>query len=130
MLRELGLKFPEMFLSCCDWFKALNKLDFFACEGDHADEMETSLLLHLAPELVLPLDEAGAGNEKKIKISAFRENWAWTERKWSQITNDTGVGNPKNATKEKGEKFFEAITDKLAQLFLEISNAELDNLYE
>jgi creatinine amidohydrolase len=61
ILRELGVKYPKMFLSTCNWFKALDKSLYFDQEGDHADEMETSLLLYLRPELVLPLGEAGEG---------------------------------------------------------------------
>lgn len=129
ILRELGLKFPEMFLSTCNWFQALNKKDFFVNDGDHADEMETSLMLYLKPELVLPLYEAGMGTERKINITEFSESWAWTERKWSKITEDTGVGNPKLATADKGEKYFKAITEKVARLFVEISKADVNRLY-
>jgi creatinine amidohydrolase len=103
IIRELGLKFPKMFLSTCNWFQALDKKEFFEHQGDHADEMETSLLLHLSPQLVLPLAEAGEGNEKKHKIKEFSEGWAWSERKWSQISEDTGTGNPKFSTNEKGQ---------------------------
>lgn len=130
ILRELGLKFPKMFMSFCNWFTSLNKKDYFDHDGDHADEMETSLMLYLKPELVLPLDEAGVGDERKIKIKGIREGWAWTERKWSQVTDDTGIGNPKNASAEKGEKYFNDVVNKMADLFIEIANADLNNLYE
>jgi creatinine amidohydrolase len=130
MLRELGLKYPGMNLFSCDWFRAINKKEFFENEGDHADEMETSLILYLAPELVLPLKEAGEGKEKKIKIKGIREGWAWIERKWSSVTEDTGIGNPKKATKEKGEKYFKAVTEKLANLIVEIAAADTKNMYE
>jgi len=130
MLRELGLKYPNMFLSSCNWFQALNKADFFENAGDHADEMETSLILHLRPDLVRPLEEAGDGQDKKPKIKAYREGWAWAERKWSQISEDTGVGNPKKATKEKGECYFDAVTTKISQLFVELANVQIDDLYE
>jgi creatinine amidohydrolase len=130
ILRELGLEYPEMFLATCNWFQALNKKDYFEEDGDHADEMETSLMLHLNPELVLPLNQAGEGREKKIRIKAFQERWAWTERRWSSVTPDTGIGNPKLATKEKGEKFFKAITEKIAELFIELSEADINDLYE
>lgn len=106
ILRELGLKYPKIFLSTCNWFHALDKKDFFENEGDHADEMETSLILYLTPHLVLPLEEAGEGKEKKHKIREFSEGWAWAERKWSQISEDTGTGNPKASTREKGEEIF------------------------
>ena len=105
-----------MFLCTCNWFQALNKNDFFENTGDHADEIETSLILYLAPQLVLPLTEAGPGKEKKHKIKYFAEGWVWSERKWSQISEDTGTGNPKFATKEKDEKYFKAVTAKVANL--------------
>jgi creatinine amidohydrolase len=130
ILRELGLKFPNMFLSVCNWYSSLIKTDYFDHDGDHADEMETSLLLYLTPNLVLPLSEAGIGKEKNIKIKGIREGWAWTERNWLKVTEDTGIGNPSKATKEKGEKYFNAVTDKLAKLFIEIAGADLDDLYE
>ena len=58
MLRELGLDFPEMWLSSCNWFHALDKSQYFEEEGDHADEMETSIMMHIHPEFVLQLSEA------------------------------------------------------------------------
>ncbi|MCW8850305.1 MAG: creatininase family protein [Melioribacteraceae bacterium] len=130
ILRELGLKFPNMFLSSCSWFQSLDKEKYFDNSGDHADEMETSLLLYLTPNLVLPLDQAGEGKEKIIKINGIKEGWAWAERKWSKVTEDTGIGNPKKATAEKGKKYFNDVTDKVAQLFVEIAEAELSDLYE
>jgi len=129
-LRELGLRFPAMFLTTCNWFQAVDKTLFFEQQGDHADEMETSLLLYLRPELVLPLAEAGDGKERKIKLQSFKEKWVWAERKWSQITADTGVGNPHSATKEKGAQYFKAVTEKLALLFIELAECDTNNLYE
>lgn len=130
IIRELGLKFPDMFLSTCNWFQAMDKTKFFSEMGDHADEMETSLILHLAPHLVLPLQEAGNGKAKKNKITAFSEGWAWAERKWSQVTEDTGIGDPSFSTKEKGELFFNAITQKMANLMVALAKADQHDLYE
>jgi creatinine amidohydrolase len=130
MIRELGLKYPSMFLSTCNWFQALPKKDFFEHGGDHADELETSLILHLAPHLVLPLDEAGDGREKKQKIKEFSEGWAWSERRWSQISADTGVGNPKASTKEKGAMYFKAVTSKISEFLIKLSQADVRDLYE
>lgn len=130
MVRELGLEFSNMFLCVADWFKSLDKNQFFDEDGDHADELETSLLLHLKPELVLPLEEAGPGRERKSKIKALSEDWAWTERPWSQVTDDTGIGNPKKASAEKGEKYFQAVTQKMARFMIELARADKNNLYE
>ncbi len=130
MIRELGLRFPNMFLSTCNWFQCLDKSLYFENEGDHADEMETSLLLYLKPELALPLSEAGDGKEKKMKIKAFAEKWVWAERKWSQISADTGVGDPRLATKEKGEKYFKAVTEKVGDLLVQLAQCDIQDLYE
>ena len=60
----------------------------------------------------------------------MREGWAWAERKWSQVTEDTGVGNPKKATAEKGARFYEGLTQKLGQFFIELADADLNQLYK
>ncbi|MBN1155053.1 creatininase family protein [candidate division KSB1 bacterium] len=130
ILRELGLKYTDMFLTTCDWFRAVDKKLYFEESGDHADEMETSLMLHLVPELVLPLEQAGEGVERKIKIKGIREGWAWTERKWSEVTPDTGVGNPKKASPEKGRIYFLAVTQAVADLICQLSTIDLDRLYD
>ena len=130
MVRELGLKFPKMFICISNWFQSIDKNLFFENSGDHADEMETSLLLYLKPSLVLSKEKWGEGREKKPKIKAFSEGWVWTERKWSDITEDTGVGDPRLASKEKGEKYFKAVTQKMSDLIYEVSKADIQNLYE
>ncbi len=129
MLRELGLKYPEMFLAQCHWFRSLDKSRFFEREGDHADEMETSLLLFLTPQLVLPLEEAGDGADKKHTIQGFKEGWAWTERPWSVISKDTGVGDPRQSSAAKGELYFKEVTEKVGQLFYEVAKADQSKLY-
>jgi creatinine amidohydrolase len=130
LIRELGLKFPTMFLCMSSWYQSLNKKEFFENQGDHADEMETSLILFLRPELVLPKEKWGDGKERKNKIKAFTEGWAWAERKWSRVSEDTGIGNPHLSTKEKGEVYFKAVTRKMGDLFYELSKADTENLYE
>lgn len=130
ILRELGLKYPNMFLCTSNWFQAMERNKYFENTGDHAEEMETSLMLHLKPELVLPRDKWGKGKEKKNKIKAFNEGWLWTERKWSKVTEDTGIGNPKLATKEKGKRFFNDVTQKMGDVIYKISKANIDELYE
>ncbi|NNE75597.1 MAG: creatininase family protein [Pricia sp.] len=130
LVRELGLKFPNMFISFSTWPHALDKTLYFEEKGDHADEMETSLMLYIKPELVLPKEKWGDGTSKKYKIKGFSEGWAWAERKWSEISEDTGVGNPHKSSKEKGQRFFEDITNKLGGFMYELCQADLKDLYE
>lgn len=130
MLRELGVKYPGMMLASCNWFQAMDKSRYFEHKGDHADEMETSLMMYLAGDLVLPLSEAGDGSERNPKVAAFKEKWAWMERKWSQVTEDTGIGDPSASSAEKGKRFFNDLTDKLAGFFTDLASADPDSLYE
>ena len=130
LVRELGLRFPKMFICISNWYQAMDRSKYFENSGDHAEEMETSLMLHLKPELVLPPDKWGHGKEKKNKITSFREGWLWSERKWSQVTEDTGIGDPSLATREKGERFFKDITEKIGDAIFELSKVDIDELYE
>lgn len=130
MIRELGLRFPKMFLTSCNWFQSIDQKQFFENKDDHAGEMETSLLLYLRPDLVLPLSEAGDGSAKKFRFQAIREGWAWAERKWTKVTKDTGVGDPRKASKEKGEKYFRAVTEKVSVFLEEVARAKPDEFYE
>mgnify|MGYP000008808888 FL=1 len=130
IIREIQPQFPEMFLSLVEWFRILDQDNYFEESGDHANEMETSIILHYYPEWVLPLDEAGEGKQKKSKIQAFRENTAWAPRRWDKVSTDTGIGNPRKATAQKGERFLNAVTDKIADYFLELAKCDPDDLYE
>jgi creatinine amidohydrolase len=130
IIRELGLKYPRMFICTCNWYQSFDTSDFFENSGGHADEMETSVMLHLAPELVLPLEEAGKGNSKKFRIKALNESWAWAERKWTKVTADTGIGDSSRATAAKGEECYNETVKKIARMMLGLSEADIDNMYE
>jgi len=130
LIRELGLRYPMMFICTTNWYEAVDRNEYFENPGDHADEMETSLMLYLKPDLVLPKEKWGSGKERKNKIKDFTEGWAWAERKWSRISEDTGVGNPEFASKEKGERYFRAVTQKVGNFIFELCKADSENLYE
>ena len=130
VLRELQADFPTVFLSTLNWFKAADRNQYFSASGDHADELETSVMLHLVPDLVRPLSEAGDGAAKRFRIAALREGWAWAQREWSQVSADTGVGNPAAATAEKGAAFLEVVTTNIAQFLVELAAADPEDLYE
>lgn len=129
MIRELGLQFPKMFLCSCNWYQSVDQKSFFENKDDHAGEMETSVIMYLTPHLVRPLSEAGDGAAKKFRFSAIRDGWAWAERKWMQVTKDTGVGDPRKASAEKGQKYFKAVTEKVAQFFKEVAETSNNDLY-
>jgi len=130
MVRELGALFPEMFISTCNWFNSVDMKDYFTNMGDHANEMETSVMMHIAPDLVLPLSEAGDGHAKSFKIDGINEGWAWAERQWTKVTKDTGIGDPKDSSQQNGKQYLDAVVAKIAQLYIQLSHADNNDLYE
>lgn len=129
MIREIGYQFPKMFIASINWYQALDQKQYFEIKDDHGGEMETSTLMHLTPHLVKPLSEAGDGAAKRFKFKAIQEGWAWSERKWSQVTADTGVGDPRLATAEKGERFFKDVTAKIATFLHDVATTDPKDFY-
>jgi creatinine amidohydrolase len=129
ILRELGLKYPKMFLSEINWYKVREAETIFEDLGEHAGEVETSLMLYLKPEWVLPVSEAGDGSGKKYRFSGIKEGWAWAERRWTKVTADTGIGNPAKATSQKGELYFKILTEKIGNFLFEIATTDREDFY-
>ncbi len=130
ILREVGANYPDLLMATCNWFQSVDQGKIFENDGGHADEMETSLMLYTNPKLVKPLDQAGPGKAKKFSVESLNESWAWTERKWTRCTDDTGVGDPRKATLEKGELYFREVTAKLAALFISLAETGDAELYK
>lgn len=101
--------------------------EVFAEAGDHAGEMETSLILHLRPEWV-DLQSAGVGARVPFAVEGLAQSGVWTPRPWSATHPDTGAGNPAAATAEKGRRYFEAVSSEVARVLTGISNARRGQL--
>lgn len=129
MIREIQAK-TELFLSTLDWYKLPEVREVFEDPGDHAGRMETSLMLHLAPDDVLPLEEAGPGAARSFKIQGLREGWAWAPRNWVMVTKDTGVGDPRGASASQGKDLFERLARRISGYLLDLAHADLEDLYE
>lgn len=128
IIREL-LPRHDLFVCALDWYRCFDRTEIFDAPGDHADEMETSLMQGFAPDWVLPLSEAGNGAARPFRIRGLREGWVWTQRAWTQVTADTGVGDPAAATPEKGKRCFETVTRKIGGFLVELAAADLRDLY-
>jgi len=129
LIRELVPSTP-LFLCTINWYSCLDPRPFFTDPGDHAGELETSMMLHLAPGLVRPLAEAGPGRARRFRVRGLRDGWAWAPRHWIEVTEDTGVGDPRPSTAEKGAKFFEAVTERIGGFLAELAAADPKELYE
>lgn len=128
IIRELQVT-TSIFLCSINWWSCVDARPFFAEPGDHAGELETSVMLQIAPDLVRPLSEAGSGSARAFRIAGLREGWAWAPRQWSSTTADTGVGNPAAATAAKGADFLQAVTTRIASFLTELAAADTADLY-
>jgi creatinine amidohydrolase len=113
-----------------NWYSCVDPKGHFEDLGDHAGELETSVMLHVAPQHVAPLETAGSGHERKPRMRGLREKVAWAPRRWTQVTADTGIGDPSRATAEKGARFFDAVAGRIADYLVELAAADTGDLYE
>lgn len=117
----------DVFLCVCDWFRMAADLygTMFEAPGEHADEVETSLGLAYFPALMKPeLADAGAGRASRFE--AINRGWVSITRPWHLLTTNTGLGDPRAATAEKGERLMEALTVRLGDFLAELAAAEVD----
>ena len=120
MIRDLAVDYPDFFILTSEWFAVLPAKEWFDEPGDHADELETSVMMHYHPELV-NLSEAGPGQANPFALQSLREKTAWLPRHWTRVTSDTGIGNPHLASADKGCRFAEAVAWKYAVLLKELA---------
>ena len=127
LVRELQ---PEtrIVLAIANWWQAGDQRVFDE-PGDHAGELETAAMLHVAPHLVRAPDTWGNGAARASVFDGVRQGWAWLPRRWTQVTDDTGVGDPRAATAAKGEQFVAQATERIAHLCVQLSTADPGALY-
>jgi len=130
IIRELSIIYPKVFVCALNWWQASRPNDFFEEPGDHAGELETAVTMYLKPNLVLPLELAGDGNSLNYRIKGLREGWVTAQRKWTAVTQDTGVGNPKKATTKNGKDFFISASDAIAEFMVEMHAVNIEDMYE
>ncbi|MEO7520299.1 MAG: creatininase family protein, partial [Gemmatimonas sp.] len=97
---------------------------------DHAGELETAAMLYVAPHLVGARGTWGDGSTRKSIFGAVNEGWAWLPRRWTQVTQDTGVGNPRAATAEKGERFVTQAVQRISEFCMRLAVADPEELYK
>lgn len=124
MIRDLATDYPDMLVATGEWYRAAPAKDFFDKPGDHADELETSVMMHYHPELV-DLSEAGPGGDGGFKGESLQRGTVWVPRNWARVSDDTGIGDPRLATAEKGRRFAAACADELAKAIRDLCEEEL-----
>jgi creatinine amidohydrolase len=127
LIRELHHR-TKVFLCVCDWFRIAKDQKIFDVPGDHADEMETSFALLHFPHLV-DMKSAGPGTPRPTRFEATEKGWVQLSRPWHLLTEDTGVGDPRQASPEKAKKLLEIVTHRLGTFLYELAKSPMDDQF-
>ena len=128
LVRELQPA-TSIMLAIVNWWQAADH-SVFTEPGDHAGELETAAVMHVAPQLVVPDRTAwGDGRTNPSTLEGVRTGVAWMPRRWTQATVDTGVGDPRAATPEKGEQFMTHAVARIAAFCCELAVADPERLW-
>ncbi|GIW86957.1 MAG: amidase [Isosphaeraceae bacterium] len=129
ILRELyGKTSVHLFLS--NWYTVGEDCydELFEDPGDHAGELETSMGLAYFADLVR-LDRADAGGTRPTRLEAVNRGWVTITRPWHLLTTQSGAGDPRPASAEKGRRLLDLVATRLARFLVELSEAELDETF-
>jgi creatinine amidohydrolase len=134
LMRELYGKSPaKLFL--CNWYTVLADVErqIFESKDDHAGEMETSLALAFFPELVARKEDgslaADEGATAATRFEAVNRGWVSITRPWHLLTTNTGAGDPRAATAEKGRRMMDLLVERLSTFLVELSAAPVDERF-
>jgi creatinine amidohydrolase len=120
----------KVFLCVCDWFRVAQDVypQIFAEPGEHADEVETSLGLAYFPHLLKP-ELADNGAARPTRFTAINRGWVSITRPWHLVSQNTGIGNPAQASADKGRKLMDVLVERLGGFLVELANAEMGETF-
>ncbi|MDQ3813953.1 MAG: creatininase family protein, partial [Armatimonadota bacterium] len=75
------------------------------------------------------LEDAADGAWKPTRFEAVNKGWVSISRPWHLLTASTGVGNPLQASAEKGEQYMAVVVERLSTFIKELSDAPLDETF-
>ncbi len=129
LTRELHHR-SSVFLCVCDWFRMAADVypQLFEAPGEHADEVETSLGLAFFPDLLRP-ELADEGAAKPSRFDAINRGWVNITRPWHLVSANTGLGNPRAASAEKGRRLMDILVERLGDFLIELAASPMDESF-
>jgi len=126
LTRELHHR-TRVFLCVCDWYRmAVDQYPaIFEQPGEHADEVETSLGLAFFPDLVHP-ELADDGAARPTRFEAINRGWISITRPWHLVSKNTGLGNPRAATADKGRRLMDILVERLGRFLVELARTPMN----
>ncbi|MEN6602511.1 MAG: creatininase family protein [Bryobacteraceae bacterium] len=129
-LRELFASNPQVFAAQVDsWISFPEKAkELIKTGGDHADEQETSISLALFPDKVY-MDRAVKAKDTPLALPSLRVPYIHFMRPWMYVSDNTGTGDPTQATAEKGRVLVGVFLDRISNFLKELSDAKLTGTF-
>ncbi len=129
-VRTIQPAYPRALLAAGSYWSVAEELIGETLTGDHkfvghACEFETSMMLHVRPELVDDRRRAAAG-----ELVADELDGVFLSRDMRQRTREGFTGRPDLASAEKGKRLFEGIVDKLVSLVNKLLDQPLETEYQ
>lgn len=122
----------KVFVCMINWYSAAASAGgnevFEYHNGDHADEMETSMIQALTPHLV-DMKAADDGALRPSRFEGANNRWVWYPRPWEKLTTNSGAGYPKKATPDKGRRFLKIAEERMGKFFLELAKSPRDKYF-
>lgn len=126
LIRQIQSERPVHVFVCNWWTVGHDRYaEIFAAPDDHAGEFETSVALALHPEWV-ELEAAGNGAAPPYRFEALRQGWVRTSRDFARLNDHCGVGDPSQATAEKGRRYLDLVCERISAFLVELAAAEID----
>lgn len=128
-VREIQPEYPEALLAAGSYWAVADEFIRETLEGEHkfvghACEFETSMMLHVRPELVDSDKLVDAG-----KLVTDSLHSVFLSRDMRQRTKEGYTGRPDLASAAKGERLFSGIVDRLAALAKQLLREPLGTEY-
>lgn len=120
----------QVFVALCDWWLMIHDVVVETCvlPEDHGGEMETSLMKLFAPDLVHP-ERADDGAVRQPRLQGLAKGWVKMARPWHLLTKNSGHGDPRLGTAEKGARLRDAVAERLGSFLVELAGAEMDGKF-
>lgn len=120
----------DVHLFVCDWWKvgADEYRRIFDQPDDHAGEMETSAALALYEPLV-EMQHAGDGAVAPFRFEALQKGWAHTSRRFARLNDHCAVGDPSQASTDKGQRYLDLVCERISQFLVELAQAPVDGAF-
>ncbi|MFO0865939.1 MAG: creatininase family protein [Gemmataceae bacterium] len=120
----------KVFLCVCDWFRMATDRykEIFDKPGEHADEVETSLGLAFFPHLMFP-EREDDGAAAPTKLEAINKGWVSITRPWHLVSKNTGIGDPRTATADKGRKLMDILVERLGGFLIDLAKTPMDDKF-